>query len=266
MEHLPPARRLPRGPRRIVSLAPHATQVLRALGLGDRVVGTDEAGLEALRPDLVVLGAPTDHGDVVDRAAALPGPPDVLALAPETFGQALDDVRTLAALCHVPDAGAALLRTIGTRVDRVRVAVRDAPRPRVVVVEDLAPVRVAGLWTPQLVELAGGTDVLGLPGEPGDPTDWGELAALRPHVVVCAPPALDAPGAVRAALPHAAGLWAGAPRRVVALDAAGLLAVPGPRLVDALEVLGHLLHPDRVPAPPAGVLDVPRSPAPPVRA
>jgi iron complex transport system substrate-binding protein len=266
VEHLPPARRLPRGPRRIVSLAPHATQVLRALDLGDRVVGTDERDLEALRPDLVVVGAPADHEDVLERAAGLPGPPEVLALDPETFGQALDDVRTIAALCHVPDAGATLLRAIGTRVDRVRIAVRDAPRPRVVVVERLDPVRVGGRWTPQLVDLAGGTDVLGLPGEPGDPTDWAELAALRPHVVVCAPPALDAPGAVRAALPHAAGLWAGGPRRVVALDAAGLLAGPGPRLVDALEVLGHLLHPELVPAPPADVLDVPRSPAPPVRA
>ncbi|CAB4934233.1 unannotated protein [freshwater metagenome] len=294
-----------------MSLVPHATELLFALGLGDRVVGVthgcdhpegarglprvtssalpdglDAAGIDAavsglaregaasdrldadllerLRPDLVITQAlcsvcAVSHDEVVAIARGLPGPPQVLALDPHTFGETLEDVAVVAAVCDVPEAGAALRRAIGTRVDRVRVAVRGAVRPRVAAVEWFDPVYVAGHWTPQLVELAGGTDLLGLPGERSARTDWDELALLRPEVVVCMPCGYDARRSLAEALPRAERLWQGDPRRVVAVDASGLFARPGPRLVDGLELLAHVLHPDRVPAPAADVLDVPRA-------
>ncbi|MDO9408669.1 ABC transporter substrate-binding protein [Patulibacter sp.] len=311
MEHLPPARLKTRGPRRIVSLVPHATELLFALGLGDRVVGVshecdhpaaardlpqvtssalpaglDAAGIDAavrqlaaagggsnrldvdllerLRPDLVVTQAlctvcAVSHDEVVALCREMPGTPEVLALDPHTFGETLEDVAAVAAVCHVPDAGAALRRAIGTRVDRVRVAVRGADRPRVAAVEWFDPVYVAGHWTPQLIELAGGTDLLGLPGERSARTTFEELALLRPEVVVCMPCGYDAERSLAEAVPRAERLWEGGPRRVVAVDASGLFARPGPRLVDGLELLAHVLHPDRVPAPAADVLDVPRA-------
>lgn len=292
-----------------MSLVPHATELLFALGLGDRVVGVthecdhpaaarelprvtesvlppgldaggidaavralaregsspnrlDAGLLEELRPDLIVTQelcavCAVSHDDVVALTATLPGPPDVVALDPHTFGETLDDVRTISAVCDVREAGAALLRAIGTRVDRVRIAVRDAPRPRVAAVERFDPVYAAGHWTPQLIEMAGGTDLLGLPGEHSARTTWEELALLRPEVVVCVPCGYDAPRSREEARPHADRLWAGDPRRVVAVDASGLFSRPGPRLVEGLETLAHVLHPDRVPAPPGLVLDVP---------
>lgn len=303
-----------------MSLVPHATELLFALGLGDRVVGVthecdhpagarelprvtssvlppgldaggidaavrrlaregaspnrlDASLLEELRPDLVITQelcavCAVSHDDVLALTADLPGPPDVVSLDPHTFGETLDDVRTVAAICDVPEAGSALLREIGTRVDRVRVAVRDAPRPRVAAIEWFDPVYAAGHWTPQLIEMAGGTDLLGLPGEHSARTTWEEIAMLRPDVVVCTPCGYDAPRSREEALPHAARLWASGPRRVVAVDASGLFSRPGPRLVDALETLAHVLHPDRVPPPAGLVLDVPASggvPAPAVR-
>ncbi|WP_245604280.1 ABC transporter substrate-binding protein [Patulibacter minatonensis] len=314
MDHLPPARHQTRGPRRVVSLVPHATELLFALGLGDRVVGVthecdhpaaardlpqvtfsrlggeldargiDEAvsalardgrspnGLHAellreLRPDLVITQelcavCAVSHEDVVALTADLPGPPDVLALDPHTFGETLDDVRTVAGLCGVPDAGRALLREIGSRTDRIRVAVRSAPRPRVVAVEWLDPVYVAGHWTPQLIDLAGGVDLLGLPGEHSARARWEDLAMLRPDVVVCMPCGYDAERSLVEATPHAARLWATGARRVVAVDANGLLTRPGPRLVAGIETLAHALHPALVPDAPGAVLDVPRSTVP----
>jgi iron complex transport system substrate-binding protein len=314
VDHPSPARHHTHGPRRIVSLVPHATELLFALALGDRVVGVthecdhpaaaralpqvtfshlaaeldargiDRAvsalaregrspnGLDAellrdLRPDLVVTQelcavCAVAHDDVVALTADLPGPPEVLALDPSTFGETLDDVRTVAGVCGVPDAGRELLRRIGSRTDRVRVAVRDAPRPRVVAVEWLDPVFVAGHWTPQLIDLAGGTDLLGLPGEHSTRARWEDLAMLGPDVVVCMPCGYDAARSLAEAIPHADQLWATGARRVVAVDANGLLTRPGPRLVDGLETLAHALHPGLVRDAPGAVLDVPRSTVP----
>jgi iron complex transport system substrate-binding protein len=301
-----------------VSLVPHATELLFALGLGDRVVGVthecdhpaaarmlprvtasrlpdglDARGIDAavsafaregtspnrldadllerLRPDLVITQelcavCAVSHDDVVALTSGMPGPPDVLALDPHTFGETLDDVRTVAAVCDVRDAGADLVRSIGGRVDRVRVAVRGAGAPRVAAVEWLDPVYAAGHWTPQLIEMAGGVDVLGLPGEHSARTTWEELEALRLELVVCLPCGYDAEGSLVEAGPFADRLWATGARRVVAVDAAGLFSRPGPRLVDGLETLAHALHPDRVAAAPGLVLDVPRAGRPATRA
>lgn len=312
MEHLPSARHLFRGPQRIVSLVPHATELLFALGLGDRVVGVthecdhpaealerprvtssvlsaglDAAGIDAavralahegsapnrldaerlldLRPDLVITQqlcavCAVSHDDVVALTAGLPGPPDVLALDPHTFGETLDDVRTVAHVAGVREAGDRLLREIGAATDRVRVAVRGAERPRVAAIEWFDPVYAAGHWTPQLIEMAGGVDLLGLPGEHSARATWEDVALLRPDVVVCMPCGYDAERSRAEAVPHAARLWATGARRVVAVDASGLFSRPGPRLAEGLATLAHALHPDRVPEAPGLVLDVPRAP------
>jgi iron complex transport system substrate-binding protein len=126
----------------------------------------------------------------------------------------------------------------------------------VAALEWLDPVFVAGHWTPQLVELAGGRDVLGFPGEPSQRSTWEAVAAARPEVVVCMPCGYDAVRARDEALDFADELRTLGARRVVAVDASAYFSRPGPRLVDGLELLAHLLHPDRVPEAPDGALDV----------
>ena len=119
-----------------------------------------------------------------------------------------------------------------------------APRPRVAALEWLDPVFVAGHWTPQLIELAGGVDVLGLAGEPSRASLGARSPRPQPEVVVAMPCGYDAArahaGGARATPSELRGVGAA---RVVAVDASAYFSRPGPRLVDGLELLAHVLHP-----------------------
>jgi iron complex transport system substrate-binding protein len=133
------------------------------------------------------------------------------------------------------------------RIDRVRLAVRGGGRPRVAALEWLDPVFAGGHWVPQLIEHAGGEDVLGLPGEPSFETSWQAVAAAQPQVVVVMPCGYDAARGSEEAERYAAELASLGAERIVVADAAAWFSRPGPRLIEGLEWLGHVLHPDRVP-------------------
>jgi iron complex transport system substrate-binding protein len=180
----------------------------------------------------------------------------VIALDPHTLGETLGDIRTIAEATGRRDEGVELVARSAGRVDRVRLAVREAQRPRVVALEWLDPVFVAGHWTPQLIELAGGLDILGLPGESSEQLDWETVAAAGPDVVIVMPCGYDAPRAHLEAVRYADSLRGLGAARVVAVDAAAYFSRPGPRLVDGLELLAQILHPDLVEAPAAVALEV----------
>jgi iron complex transport system substrate-binding protein len=293
---------------RIVSLVPHATELLFALGLGEEVVGVthecdyppaartirpvtrdllapglsaaeidgavrertargesiyelDEQRLRELEPDLIVTQAlctvcAVSHDEVQALALTLAKPPRVISLDPKTYGETLGDVRTLAQATDTRDAALDLIARTARRADIIRLAVRDAPRPRVAALEWLDPVFVAGHWTPQLIEMAGGEDVLGMAGEPSQQSTWELVGAAQPGVVVVMPCGYDAARGVVEAAEHADRLRALGAHRVVAVDASSYFSRPGPRLVDGLELMAHILHPDRVPTAPAEALAV----------
>ena len=117
--------------------------------------------------------------------------------------------------------------------------------------EWLDPVFVAGHWTPQLIELAGGEDVMGFAGEPSQEFEWETLAAAQPEVVVVMPCGYDAPRPTRRRSPSPSRSRAAA-RRVAAVDAAAYFSRPGPRLIDGVELLAHILHPQQVALAPQG--------------
>jgi iron complex transport system substrate-binding protein len=294
---------------RIVSLVPHATELLFALGLGDDVVAVthecdfpdavrslphitrdrlpsglstaeidaevrkrtergeaiydlDADRLRALEPDLIVTQelcpvCAVSYDDVLAVAEAIPTHPRVVALDPHTLGESFGDVRTIAQVTDSRDAALELVARQRARVDAVRVAVRGAERVPTVAIEWFDPVFVAGHWTPQIIELAGGTDVLGFAGERSEQTTWETVAAAQPRVVVCMPCGYDAQRSYDEALAHADALRIVGAERVVAVDAAAYFSRPGPRLVDGLELMGHILHPDLVPEPAGRILDVP---------
>ena len=129
---------------------------------------------------------------------------------------------------------------------------RSQDQPRVLALEWLDPPYVAGHWTPQMIELAGGEDVLGRLGEPSYTTTWEQAAAAQPQVVIVMPCGFDAARAQAEALVHARALAALEAERVVAVDASAYFSRPGPRLVDGLELLAHILHPRDVASVPAG--------------
>ena len=224
---------------------------------GEALYELDEPALEELEPDLVVTQAVCEvcavsYDDVVAAAARLSSRPKVLSLDPSTLGEVLSDVRRLADATDVPDAGQELLRRAGNRIDRVTEAVAGAERPRVLALEWLDPVFLGGHWVPTMIELAGGVDVLGFAGEKSRTATWDEVHASRPEIVVAMPCGYDTAGATAEALAHREQLAALGARAVFAVDASAYFSRPGPRLVDGIELLAHLLHPDRVPPPPAG--------------
>jgi iron complex transport system substrate-binding protein len=228
---------------------------------GRSIYELDEARLRALQPELIVTQAlcavcAVSYDDVRALAEDMDPQPQVISLDPHTLGEVLGDMRTLAEATDSRDAGVDLVQAAASRIDRVRLAVRAAAPVRVAALEWLDPVYVAGHWTPQLIEYAGGEDVLGLPGEHSEVHTWEEVAAAQPEVVVVMPCGYDAERALEEAYEYGDELAELGARRVVAVDAAAYFSRPGPRLVDGLELLGHVLHPDRLPDAPAPVLDV----------
>jgi iron complex transport system substrate-binding protein len=293
---------------RIVSLVPHATELLFALGLGDSVVGVTHecdhptealdlprvtadrlpAGLSAaeidaavrertergeaiydldvellreLEPDLIVTQAlcpvcAVSFDDVRAIAEKMDPAPRVIALDPTTFGETINDIRTLSDATGAKEAAFLLIASIAKRVEAVKRAVEGAEPVPVAALEWLDPPFAAGHWTPQLIEMAGGIDVVGLPGERSEEVTWDQVRMAGPEVVVCMPCGYDAVRAHEEAERYAEQLGAVGARRVVAIDAAGTFSRPGPRLVEALELMAHILHPDRVPEAPTAPLDV----------
>jgi iron complex transport system substrate-binding protein len=134
-------------------------------------------------------------------------------------------------------------------VDAVRLAVRRAERVPIAAIEWFDPVFIAGHWTPQIVDIAGGIDVLGFAGEHSERSTWETVAAAAPRVVVAMPCGYDAERSHAEASAHAEALRSVGAERVVAVDAAAYFSRPGPRLVDGLELMAHVLHPDLVEFP-----------------
>jgi iron complex transport system substrate-binding protein len=129
------------------------------------------------------------------------------------------------------------------RLATVKEAVQGLERPRVFVAEWLDPPFAAGHWVPEMVEAAGGVEVLGRAGEPSFRTTWEDVAAAAPDLVVVAPCGYDAErGAAEAR--HAP-----LPARAVAVDANAYYSRPAPRIADGVSQLAHLLHPEAVPDP-----------------
>jgi iron complex transport system substrate-binding protein len=226
---------------------------------GRSIYELDEPGLRALRPDLIVTQAlcsvcAVSVDDVRAIAERMDPVPAIVSLDPHTLGEVLGDVRTLAQATGTKDAGVDLVQDAAARIDRVRVAVKDAPRRRVAMLEWLDPVFVGGHWVPQLIEYAGGVDLLGLSGEPSETRSWEQVAASEPEVVIVAPCGYDVERAHAEARAYRDRLEALGAERIVIADASAWFSRPGPRLVEGLEWLGHALHPTLVPEPPGGVV------------
>jgi iron complex transport system substrate-binding protein len=264
-DYPPAARELPKITRDVLPAGLNTAQIdaaVKELTLaGESIYELDVDMLHDLRPDLIVTQAlcavcAVSYDDVRAIAEELDPRPRVVSLDPHTVGEVLGDARTLAQATDRKDAAVELVRQASARIDRVRLAVRGARRPRVAALEWLDPPFVAGHWTPQLIEYAGGEDVLGFAGEHSEERSWQEVEAAQPDIVIVMPCGFDASFAHREAEMHRDRLAAVGAGEVVAVDAAAYFSRPGPRIVDGLELLAHILHPDRVPEAPGEALTV----------
>jgi iron complex transport system substrate-binding protein len=264
-DYPPAALDLPKVTRDVIGAGLSSAEIDRAVKQlteqGRAIYELDEEELRRQQPDLIVTQelcavCAVSYDDVRTLAEQLESQPQVLSLDPHTLGEVLGDVRTLAQATDSKDAGVDLVQDAASRIDRVRLAVRASEPVRVAALEWLDPVFVAGHWTPQLIEYAGGYDVLGLPGEHSEQRSWDEVRAAQPEVVIVMPCGYDADRALEEAYDSIDELESVGARRIVAVDAAGYFSRPGPRLIDGLELLGHILHPDRLPDAPAPVHEV----------
>jgi iron complex transport system substrate-binding protein len=213
-------------------------EVRRLHEAGHPVIQVDAEALARLAPDLVITQDLCEVCAVADGAVhrlaeAVPAPPRVLSLTGCTAAGVLDDIRRVAQALDIPDRGDALAATLQDRLRRMRANTRR--RPRVLCVEWLAPLYLAGHWVPDLVEAAGGLDVGARSGAHSCRTTWEAAAALGPDLVLIM---LCGFGVERAreeldGLPLPAPLLGSVP--VWLLDGNAYTSRPGPRIVDGAE-------------------------------
>ena len=258
-DYPPEARRRPVVTASALGVEMSAAEVDRAvsaqLAEGRSLYTLDEAGVAALAPDLIVTQQLCPvcavSTEVVESAARrLPRCPELLSLDPQTIGDVLGDIRRLGEATGRADRAAALVAALEERLAVVRRAVAGRPRPRVLALEWLDPPFAGGHWVPEMIAAAGGLDALGTaPGERSARLAWDAVRAAGAEVIVAMPCGYDEAGSrqqVAAIADHPA--WRDLPAvragRVHAVDANGCFSRPGPRLVDGIERLAGLLHPE----------------------
>jgi iron complex transport system substrate-binding protein len=232
-------------------------EVRRLTGEGRHLYELDEPTLAELDVDLIVTQAVCEvcavsFDDVVAVAARLPSRPRVISLDPSNLAEVLADVPRLGEATGVAERAAALRDNLERRLEAVRRAVAGVRRPGVLALEWLDPPFIGGHWVPEMIEIGGGRDVLGIAAEKSRTAEWEEIAASRPEVVIAMPCGWNATEARSEVEGHSAEIANIGAERIWAVDAAASFSRPGPRLVEGTELLAHLLHPARVDAP-AGV-------------
>jgi len=239
LDHLPRLTSTPLDP-----LLPGAAIDAAVRGLvaeGRAVIGIDADQLRATRPELLVTQLLCDvcavgDGEAMRLAQVMDPPPTVLALAGRTLDGIYEDITALGAALGEPDGAAGLILAMQARFAALRYPLR-AVRRRVVVIEWLEPLFLAGHWTPELVALAGGDDVGMQPGQHSVPRSWSSIAAAAPDLVIVALCGFDVPR-IRHELDQFTdpeGLVVLTRNEVWLLDGHQYTSRPGPRLVDAAE-------------------------------
>ena len=229
-------------------------EVTRRLRAGEPLYEVDAERLAALEPDLVITQELCEvcAASPKDLAAALAGlvrRPQVLQLTPRSLAEIFQNLRQVGAATGREAQAAALVAGCEARIEAVRARAAGArTRPRVFCMEWLDPPYCSGHWVPEMVELCQATDPLSRQGTDSVRVPWQAVLDWAPEVLVVMPCGygLEAVQRQAEALPKLPG-WARLPAvqagRVYAVDADALFARPGPRVVEGLELLAHLIHP-----------------------
>ncbi len=236
-------------------------QVVQLTSAGESLYRVDADTLASLRPNVIVTQTQCDVCAVSlsDLAAAVLKIPElanaqIVPLNPTNLDGVLDDIQAIGTATDTTQEADRLVGAIRSRIARVRHRTADLPaieRPRVVCIEWMKPLIVAANWMPEMIEHAGGCSILSQAGERSRSTHWDELHACKPDVVVIMPCGFD--------LERILSEWlnvsqepdwmtlAESVERVYAVDGNAYFNRSGPRLVDSLEILASLIHPDRFP-------------------
>ena len=223
--------------------------VAEAAREGKALYAVDEAVWEEIQADVVVAQ------ELCDVCAVSAGEVrrldvEVIDYSPATLDGVLGHITALGWRLDAEAAAEELTNGMRARLERVRAALAEEETyPRVYVSEWLEPPYAAGHWVPDMVSAAGGMEIAGIAGEPSFRMRWTDVAGLEPDTVVLAPCGFDLDRTLSEVVTldlsaHLLGTAARQESRVFAVDANGYFSRPGPRLVDGVELLAYLLHPD----------------------
>ena len=228
------------------------------LGNNQGLYVIDEERLREAAPDVILTQGlcdvcAIDYNEVVNASAILANKPKIVSLTPHCLTDVLNDVARVGEATGQRLKAEQVIHDLEQRISAVRKRTARLPtRPRVACLEWFDPIYAAGHWVPEMVEIAGGQDVLGRRSEPSAKIDWKKVVELAPDVIVLMPCGFDMPRTLReaSALNQLEG-WDDLPavkaRRVFAVNGHAFFSRPGPRLIDGLELLAHIIHPKMFP-------------------
>ena len=211
--------------------------------------------LKEAKPDLVLTQALCEvcavpSKQVHESLATLPHTPNVLSLDPHSLGDVVADVEAVGAAAGREEKARNFANSLRGRRDKIASnAVRADNQPRVVCLEWLDPLMVGGHWVPEMVSLAGGIDCFGTPGQPSFKVEWQQIIDAQPDIIIAMPCGFD----VRRGLSELRLLterngWGEIPAAktdsIFVVDANSYFSRSGPRLVNGLEMLAEILHPE----------------------
>jgi len=229
--------------------------VVQQLRSGASMYAVDETLLRSLAPDIILtqdlcqVCAPSGN-ETTRVVASLESRPEVLYFTPKRLADVWRDLRALGDATGTRDRAESVIADGEHRLADVARRVSQSPtRPRVFFAEWVDPIYCAGHWVPEMIEIAGGFDPLGRAGADSVRVDWSEVVAAAPEVIIVGPCGYSAEAAAEQMrfLTTRDG-WTDLPavraNRVFPVDANAFFARPGPRLVDGVEILGRILHPE----------------------
>ncbi len=228
-------------------------QVREAAHSGAGLYRIDDEMLRRVTPDLIITQSLCDVCAVtpteVQRAmAGMARSPQLLSLDPADLDGVLRDIETIGSATARADQAHQLVHVLKARLARVQALVKNAPRRRAACIEWLDPLYCAGHWVPEMVALAGGTDVLAAAGEPSVVVPWERVVEKRPEILVIMPCGFSIDRTLSeidrlTSRPHWKELPAVRNGNVFAVEGPAYFNRSGPRLVDGVELLAALFHP-----------------------
>lgn len=229
-------------------------RVNQLVASGQRLYRLNDSLLRQAQPDLI-LSQDLCHVCAVtpdqlhDAISPMPRRPSVLTLNPRTVQDVIDDVIRIGDAADRSAEGHRLAAHLRNRLDAVHARVRGVSyHPRVVCIEWLSPLYIAGHWVPEMVQLAGGEDVLSKPGSPSRIATWNEILAVAPDILIIMPCGFSVERTHQelCQLMQQPGQWplpSNLAEHTFLVDASSYFSRPGPRLIDGIELLAALLHP-----------------------